>query len=86
MPTFLADMLGLVCGPVQQLKDDSEYKRLAAQLKRKVLPIIREATMIEDCPGFALTPRGTPLPYRVVLGDRHPGFYPALHASRGACT
>jgi len=46
---------------VQQLKDDSEYKRLAAQLKQKIIPSVREANLTEDGPGFALTPRGTPL-------------------------
>jgi hypothetical protein len=58
---------------VQQLKDDSEYKRLAAQLKQKLLPSIREANMTEDGPGFALTPRGAPLPVslRVKFFDKH---------------
>jgi hypothetical protein len=58
---------------VQQLKDDSEYKRLAAQLKQKLLPTIREANMTEDGPGFTLTPRGAPLPVslRVKFFDKH---------------
>jgi len=58
---------------VQQLKDDGEYKRLSAQLKQKLLPAIREATMTEDGPGFALTPRGAPLPVslRVKFFDKH---------------
>ena len=47
---------------VMQLKDESEYKRLAAQLKQKILPSVREVSMTEDGPGFALTPRGVPLP------------------------
>ena len=47
---------------VQQLKDDSEYRRLAAQLKQKIIPGLREATLTEDGPGFSLTPRGAPLP------------------------
>jgi hypothetical protein len=47
---------------VQQLKDDTEYKRLAAQLKQKIIPSVREANLTEDGPGFALTPRGAPLP------------------------
>jgi hypothetical protein len=47
---------------VQALKDDSEYKRLAAQLKQKLLPTVREVTLTEDGPGFALVPRGAPLP------------------------
>jgi hypothetical protein len=58
---------------VQQLKDDSEYKRLAAQLKQKLLPSIREINMTEDGPGFALAPRGVPLPVslRVKFFDKH---------------
>jgi len=58
---------------VMQLKDDTEYKRLAAQLKQKILPSIREATVTEDGPGFALTPRGAPLPVslRVKFFDKH---------------
>jgi hypothetical protein len=58
---------------VQQLKDDSEYKRLAAQLKQKLLPAIREANVTEDGPGFAMTPRGAPLPVslRVKFFDKH---------------
>jgi hypothetical protein len=57
---------------VQQLKDDSEYKRLAAQLKAKIIPSVREANLTEDGPGFALTPRGAPLPVslRVKFFDR----------------
>jgi len=47
---------------VQALKDDTEYKRLAAQLKQKLLPSIREVAVTEDGPGFALAPRGAPLP------------------------
>ncbi|HVY29379.1 MAG TPA: hypothetical protein VHB79_22625 [Polyangiaceae bacterium] len=47
---------------VQQLKDDSEYKKLAAQLKQKMLPAIREVNVTEDGPGFTLTPRGAPFP------------------------
>ncbi len=58
---------------VQQLKDDSEYIRLSAQLKQKLLPSIREANVTEDGPGFALTPRGAPLPVslRVKFFDKH---------------
>jgi hypothetical protein len=58
---------------VQQLKDDSEYKRLAAQLKQKLLPTIREVNMTEDGPGFGLAPRGAPLPVslRVKFFDKH---------------
>jgi hypothetical protein len=58
---------------VQQLKDDSEYKRLAAQLKQKLLPSIREVNVTEDGPGFSLSPRGAPLPVslRVKFFDKH---------------
>jgi hypothetical protein len=58
---------------VMQLKDDSEYKRLAAQLKQKIIPSVREASLTEDGPGFALTPRGAPLPVslRVKFFDKH---------------
>lgn len=58
---------------VQQLKDDTEYKRLSAQLKQKLLPSMREATLTEDGPGFALAPRGAPLPVslRVKFFDKH---------------
>jgi hypothetical protein len=58
---------------VQQLKDDGEYKRLAAQLKQKVIPGIREVALTEDGPGFALAPRGATLPVslRVKFFDKH---------------
>lgn len=58
---------------VQQLKDDTEYKRLASQLKQKIIPSVREVTLTEDGPGFALTPRGAPLPVslRVKFFDKH---------------
>lgn len=58
---------------VQQLKDDGEYKRLAAQLKQKVVPGVREVSMTEDGPGFALAPRGAapPISLRVKFFDKH---------------
>jgi len=58
---------------VQQLKDDSEFRRLAAQLKQKLLPTIREATLTEDGPGFSLRPRSAQLPVslRVKFFDKH---------------
>ncbi len=58
---------------VQLLKDETEYKRLAAQLKQKVIPSVREVTLTEDGPGFALTPRGAPFPVslRVKFFDKH---------------
>jgi hypothetical protein len=58
---------------IQQLKDDTEFRRLAAQLKQKLLPSVREATLTEDGPGFSLTPRGAPLPVslRVKFFDKH---------------
>jgi hypothetical protein len=58
---------------VQQLKDDAEFRRLAAQLKQKILPSVREATLTEDGPGFTLTPRGAALgvSLRVKFFDKH---------------
>jgi hypothetical protein len=58
---------------VQQLKDDSEFKQLAAQLKAKLFPSMREVKVTEDGPGFALVPRGAPLPVglRVKFFDKH---------------
>jgi hypothetical protein len=58
---------------VQQLKDDTEYRRLAAQLKQKIIPTVREVTLTEDGPGFALTPHGAPVPVslRVKFFDKH---------------
>jgi hypothetical protein len=58
---------------VQQLKDDSEYKRLASQLKQKLLPSVREVNLTEDGPGFSLTPRGAPFPVslRVKFFDKY---------------
>lgn len=59
---------------VQQLKDDSEFRRLSAQLKEKVFPGLRgQAKLTEDGPGFALTPVAAPLPVslRVKFFDKH---------------
>jgi hypothetical protein len=58
---------------VQELKDDTEYKRLSAQLKAKLIPSVREVNMTEDGPGFALAPRGVPLPVslRVKFFDKY---------------
>ena len=47
---------------VIELKDDSEYKKLAASLKQKFFPRVREVTFTEDGPGFSLVPRGVPVP------------------------
>ena len=47
---------------VLELKDDSEYKKLAAQLKQKILPGMREVSVTDNGTGFTLTPRGIPLP------------------------
>ncbi|HEY6078075.1 MAG TPA: hypothetical protein VIW29_04695 [Polyangiaceae bacterium] len=57
----------------QQLKDETEYKRLAAQLKTKVLSKMREVILTEDGPGFSLAPRGAPLAVglRVKFFDKH---------------
>jgi|GEM_PF-2180869 len=82
-PDISADAATLAQGPqaaaklnvtwVQELKDDTEYKRLAAQLKAKLIPSVREVNMTEDGPGFALTPRGAPLPVslRVKFFDKY---------------
>jgi hypothetical protein len=59
---------------VQQLKDDTEYRRLSAQLKQKILPGLRsEVKLTEDGPGFALTPPGAQIPVslRVKFFDKH---------------
>lgn len=42
-------------------------------MKQKLLPGVREVTLTEDGPGFALAPRGTPLPIslRVKFFDKH---------------
>ena len=52
---------------VQELKDDSEYKKLAAQLKSKLLPGLREVTVSDAGTGFDIAPRGTPLPISLRL-------------------
>ena len=58
---------------VLELKDDSEYKKLAAQLKQKILPGMREVSVSDNGTGFTLTPRGTPLPVslRVKFLDKY---------------
>ena len=58
---------------IQELKDDTEFKKLAAQLKQKVLPGVREVAVTEDASGFTLAPRGTPLPIslRLKFLDKH---------------
>jgi hypothetical protein len=59
---------------VQELKDDSEFKKLAAGLKQKILPsAAREVTLSEDGPGFTLAPKSPPLPLslRVKFFDKH---------------
>ncbi|HWZ88487.1 MAG TPA: hypothetical protein VNW92_06540, partial [Polyangiaceae bacterium] len=58
---------------VQELKDDTEFKKLAAQLKLKILPGLREVVLTDAAPGFALAPRGSPLPIslRVKFLDKH---------------
>jgi hypothetical protein len=56
-----------------ELKDDSEYKKLAAQLKQKILPGVREVSVTDNGTGFTLTPRGLPLPVslRVKFLDKY---------------
>ena len=58
---------------VLELKDAAEYKKLAAQLKAKLLPSVREVTVTEDGPGFSVVPRGLPLPVsaRVKFFDKY---------------
>jgi hypothetical protein len=46
---------------VLELKDDSEYKKLAAELKQKILPGVREVSLTDNGTGFTLTPRSLPL-------------------------
>ncbi len=47
---------------VLELKDASEYKKLAAQLKQKLLPAFHEVTVTEDATGgFSVAARGLPL-------------------------
>jgi hypothetical protein len=81
-PDFSVDASALRPGPelgaklgvtwVQALKDESEYKRLAAELKQKVFPRARGVSVTEDGPGFALAPRGVtaPVSLRVKFFDR----------------
>jgi len=55
-----------------ELKDATEYKKLAAELKRKVLPNMREISVSDDGSGFTITPR-MPLPVslRVKFLDKY---------------
>lgn len=64
---------------IVELKDDSEYKKLATQLKQKFLPRVREVTFTEDGPGFSLAPRGLPVP----VGLRVKFFEKYLFVSAG---
>ncbi len=58
---------------VQELKDPSEFKKLSAALKARILPGAREALVTPEGDGFTLTPRGTPLPVslRVKFLDKY---------------
>ncbi|HEX3853986.1 MAG TPA: hypothetical protein VHW01_23645, partial [Polyangiaceae bacterium] len=58
---------------ILELKDDSEYKKLAAGLKQKVLPGVREVSVTDNGAGFTLTARGIPLPVslRVKFLDKY---------------
>ncbi|HEY4103987.1 MAG TPA: hypothetical protein VGM44_08850, partial [Polyangiaceae bacterium] len=59
---------------VQELKDDTEFKKLAAGLKQKILPsAAREVTITQDGAGFTLAPKNPPLPLslRVKFLDKH---------------
>jgi hypothetical protein len=55
-----------------ELKDAGEYQKLATQLKKKLLPNVREVTVTDDGPGFSLGPR-LPLPVslRVKFLDKY---------------
>ena len=47
---------------VTELKDATEYKKLAAQLKQKLLPGVHEVAVTDDgTGGFTLVPRGVPV-------------------------
>ena len=58
---------------VLELKDDSEYKKLAAELEQKLLPGLHEVALAEHGAGFTLTPRALPLPVglRVEFLDKY---------------
>jgi hypothetical protein len=51
---------------VVELKDATEYKKLATQLKQKILPGVREVIVKDDGAGFSLAPR-LPLPVSLRL-------------------
>ncbi|MEI9940902.1 MAG: hypothetical protein WDO69_27105 [Pseudomonadota bacterium] len=55
-----------------ELKDATEYKRLATELKQKILPGVREVTVSDEGSGFSLVPR-LPLPVslRVKFIDKY---------------
>jgi len=58
---------------VQELKDQSEFQKLAASLKTRILPSAREVVLTPDGAGFTLTPRAAPLPVslRVKFIDKY---------------
>jgi hypothetical protein len=58
---------------VVELKDEAEFKKLAAQLKAKLLPSFREVVVVSEGDGFSVTARGVPLPVsmRVKFLDKH---------------
>jgi len=58
---------------VQELKDQSEFQKLATALKTRILPSAREVLLTPDGAGFTLSPRATPLPIslRVKFIDKY---------------
>ncbi|MEI9952957.1 MAG: hypothetical protein WDO74_29270 [Pseudomonadota bacterium] len=57
---------------VLELKDATEYKKLATQLKQKILPTVREVTVTDDGPGFSLGSRlPLPISLRVKFFDKY---------------
>ena len=58
---------------VVELKDEAEFKKLAVQLKTKLLPNFREVAIAPNGDGFTLTARSLPLPVsaRVKFLDKH---------------
>jgi hypothetical protein len=59
---------------VLELKDGTEYKKLAAQLKQKLLPTFREVAVTDDgAGGFSVAPRLLPVPVslRVKFLDKY---------------
>ncbi|MEO8902733.1 MAG: hypothetical protein ABI488_11945 [Polyangiaceae bacterium] len=65
-----------------ELKDPAEFQKLAAGLRTKILPTVREVAVTPDGAGFSLAPRGLPVP--VTLRVKFLGKY--LFVSAGLST